>query len=990
METRARLGTTLGKPVRNTAAEPRPQTAVSGIYLNARSLKTVSSAINKMVELHNLVASHEANIVAVTETWLNANVLDGEILPQRFCLHRKDRSATCPDRRGGGILLAIDATLASSRRQDLEPPCEILVCEIAPTGSAKIAVILCYRPPNSDTDAFVVHLEQTLHRVCRQYSRICLLGDFNLPGIKWTHPPVTTSNFDLMFVHLMDSYNLCQLNVIPSNVHNHFLDLIFSNTENLISDVSGHNDEFPSDHAVLHFNVNMKHTKTQGPKRVRYNYKRADYAGLFTQLRSILSVDIANCTDVNELWSYCYNAICQAVDLAVPKASANRSGNAPWIDGEARHEIHRRNTAWRRAKQLGTAEAWTQFRVIRNRCKAFLRSKYDHFVHSLGVTCKRNPKRFWSFFKAKANSRSIPVTVHLHDVESSDPLAKATLFNEYFTSVFNNDAMPVPPDPHPPFVVNSSIPDPVFTLDHVHSILRSLNQNKACPPKDISPVILSKCADVLAPLLNVLFNVSIQYHAVPSEWKKAHIVPVFKKGNKHSVHNYRPISLLPVVSKVMERCIFNHLYPFLESKIHPLQHGFMKGKSCATQLLKVYHEIGLILDKGGQVDVIFLDFSKAFDCVPHNLLLFKLEYFYGICGNMLEWLKDYLSERKQKVLIENVCSNFEAVTSGVPQGSILGPLMFLLYINDMAFLNSSCSIALFADDSKCFKQVHSLNDCLSLQHDLDVLFNWSCSWKMDFNASKCKVLSITRSNDPIVFNYSMNGTVLEKVGNFKDLGVVVDETLSFTDHVDSVISKSSKVCGFIKRSLGFNAPTSVKLQLFLTLCRSILDYASVLWSPQNKLLIKRLESVQRSMTKYILNDFISPYVERCSSLRILPLSYRREMNDLLFFYKFFIIESNSLFPDEIRPIENHMNLRSSNVLTLHCPTVRTERFISSYFIRIVRMWNNLPLLIKECSRFNDFKCKLLSFYTEKLGNNFNVDRSCTWTTICRCTGFYHT
>lgn len=988
MEKRGRLGATLGKPVKNTAADPKPPSGMSGIYLNARSIKTVSSSVNKLVELHNLVSSHEASIVAVTETWLNANVLDGEILPARFCLHRKDRSATCPDRRGGGILLAVDASLSSTRRQDLEPPCEILVCEIAQTGSTKIAVLLCYRPPSSDFIAFVAHLEQTLVAVCRQYSLVGLLGDFNLPGIEWMQPPVTNSDRDLSFVHLMNSYNLSQLNVTPSNMHGHFLDLIFSNTEGLITDIGGLNDEFPTDHTVLRFNLNMKRVKPQGPKRVLYNYKRADYEALFTQLRSILSAHIVNCIDVNELWSYCYNAVTQAVESAVPKVSSNRGGDAPWIDGEARHVIHLKNTAWRRAKRLGTEEAWARYRVIRNRCKTLLRSKYDDFVNLLAVTCKSNPKRFWSFVKAKSNNRSIPVTVHLHNVENSDPLAKATLFNEYFTSVFNGNAMPLPPNPHPPFVVSDSIPDPVFTTYQVHTILCSLNQNKACPPSDISPVILSKCSDVLAPILNVLFNTSIQSHSVPNEWKKAHIVPVFKKGDKQSVQNYRPISLLPAVSKVMERLIFNHLYPFLECKIHPLQHGFMKGRSCCTQLLKVYHEIGSILDKGGQIDVIFLDFSKAFDCVPHNLLLYKLESFYGISGNMLEWFRDYLTDRKQKVLVENVCSEFEAVTSGVPQGSILGPLMFLLYINDMAFLDTSCSIALFADDSKCFKQVRSSNDCLSLQHDLDVLYKWSCSWQMDFNASKCKVLSITRSHDPIVFNYCMNGTPLEKVGSFKDLGVVVDETLSFTEHVNSTISKSSKVCGFIKRSLGFNAPTSVKLQLYLTLCRTVLDYGSVLWSPQSKLLIKQLETVQRSMTKYILNDFVSPYTLRCSALHILPLSFRREMSDLLFFFKFFIIKRNSLFSDEIRPCERNPNLRSSNTLSLHCPIVRTERFMSSYFIRIVRLWNNLPVFIKGCTNFNDFKSNLLSFYTDKVVD-FNVERSCTWTTICRCTGFYH-
>ena len=456
------------------------------------------------------------------------------------------------------------------------------------------------------------------------------------------------------------------------------------------------------------------------------------------------------------------------------------------------------------------------------------------------------------------------------------------MFNDYFVSVFSKGCS-APPALSYDNVPAVAIPDPKFSVTEVSHVLLNLIPNKASAPNDLSPKILSKCAHLLAPSLCVLFNVSIATHTVPSEWKQTNVVPVFKKGDKHSVKNYRPISLLCVVSKVMERCIFNHLYPFVAPFIHHLQHGFMKHKSCTSQLLKVYNTIGSILDKGGQIDIIFLDFSKAFDCIDHTMLLYKLHNLFGIGGNLLMWIQDYLSGRTQRVLVEHANSVFKDVSSGVPQGSILGPMLFLLFINGMPSVTTSCTTALFADDSKCFKQIVDVNDCQSLQKDLDALYNWSKAWKMDFNPTKCKVLSISRSRNPIVFAYKMNDVILEHVTTFKDLGVIIDESLSFTSHIDVVLSKCSRVCGMIKRSVGFSAPVNVKLELFKTLCRSILDFGSQLWSPQNVTFIRKVESIQRSMTRYILNDYVLSYTDRCLLLHLLPLSYRREVSDLLFF-----------------------------------------------------------------------------------------------------------
>ena len=839
--------------------------------MNARSLKTVSNSVNKLVEFANIVAMYDSKITAVTETWLTSSVQDGEILSPQFCIHRKDRCSTLPDTRGGGVLLAVDNSLPSRRRKDLEPPCELLVCEIAPYASQKIAILLCYRPPNSDLRDFIHHLECTLFRVHREFTIICMLGDFNLPLIDWHNTDnVFSNNVFRDFVVLTQMYHLSQVNHVASNVHNNFLDLIFVNS-NIVHDISGHSD-FPSDHVVLHFGLQMQRRPRNGPERVVFNYKGANYDLLFSELQAASLLDvIMQCHDVDTMWLAWYNAVMSVIESVVPKVIIRNSSQPPWFDGQVRHAIKCKRTAWRRAKRCDSEETWAQYRAERDSTKRLLKKKHGDFINSLGVTCKENPKRFWSFFKGKTNSKTLPDTLYCEGSETRDPSAKATLFNDYFVSVFTNDSVSHSVS-HETNV--NVISDPVFTVDEVSCILSKLNTNKACAPNDISPVILSKCAHILAPSLCAMFNVSILCHTVPSDWKKTSVVPVFKKGDKHDVKNYRPISLLSVVSKVMERCMFNFLYPLVAPQIHHLQHGFMKHKSCTTQLLKVYNFIGSILDKGGQIDILFLDFSKAFDSVSHQLLLYKLRHFYSIEGNTLKWIEDYLSDRTQRVLVEGATSDFKNVTSGVPQGSILGPLLFLLYINDMASVGTACTLALFADDSKCFKSIVNLNDCYTLQNDLDKLYNWSRTWKMDFNPTKCKVLSIHRSRNPIIFYYRMNDVVLEHVSTFKDLGVIIDETLSFTAHIDSILNKCSKVCGMIKRSVGFSAPVNVKLQLYKTLCRSIMDFSSQLWSPQSKMLIIKTESIQRSMTKYILNDFISSYRDRCVELELLPLSYQ--------------------------------------------------------------------------------------------------------------------
>ncbi|MEE4246980.1 MAG: reverse transcriptase family protein [Kangiellaceae bacterium] len=488
--------------------------------------------------------------------------------------------------------------------------------------------------------------------------------------------------------------------------------------------------------------------------------------------------------------------------------------------------------------------------------------------------------------------------------------------------------------PNSHFVFNNDVPIPEFTIDDVVNVLKDLDVNKASPPSDISPFLLKNCRSVLASQLTFIFNRSVSSGTVPLQWKKANVVPIHKKGKRADVSNYRPVSLLPCASKVLERCLFNHLYSFIKRVLYNMQHGFMKNRSSTTQLLKCYDLIGRILDEGGQVDVIYLDFSKAFDSVSHSLFLFKLEHFYGISGSLLDWFKDYLSNRVQRVVVEGEESDWTPVTSGVPQGSILGPFLFLLFINDMPRSVSSAFTALFADDCKIFMPINSNRDSVLLQSDLNELLKWSTNWGMAFNPSKCKVLTITRSHSPVSFNYHLDGNVLERVCEFRDLGVVFNKNLSFTPHIECIVLKANRVSGIIKRTVGYSAPQYVKLRLFTTLVRPILENCSQVWSPSFKKDIYFIESTQRSMTKYVLNIFTDEmsYCHRLQALHILPLSYRREVADLMFVFKYLKGFINVDFTDEVSILNNTRTLRSSNTgLLLQNRIVRTETFKASFF-----------------------------------------------------------
>ncbi len=325
------------------------------------------------------------------------------------------------------------------------------------------------------------------------------------------------------------------------------------------------------------------------------------------------------------------------------------------------------------------------------------------------------------------------------------------------------------------------------------NVLYHLDPNKASGPDNIPIRLLKECASAIAPSLTCLFNKSLKLGTLPSEWKLPNVIPLHKNGNKSYVENYRPISLMCVVAIVLERCVYNRLIDHIQNIISAAQHGFLRGKSCTSQLLSVLHRISENLDMGKQTDILYYGIAKAFDTVDHTLLVNKLRRL-GFNGNILKWFIDYLSGRQQWVLLNGEISK--------TFGSILGPLLFLIYINDLpeSMTSPSVDISLFADDTKCFSIVESLADARVLKTEAGNMEKWAQSERLKFNAQKCKVLSITRKRRPLVAEYIIKGETLLHVSSQKDLGVTFSSDLSWSVHIQEQVTKANRMLGMLKRS----------------------------------------------------------------------------------------------------------------------------------------------------------------------------------------------
>jgi Reverse transcriptase (RNA-dependent DNA polymerase) len=495
-----------------------------------------------------------------------------------------------------------------------------------------------------------------------------------------------------------------------------------------------------------------------------------------------------------------------------------------------------------------------------------------------------NKKRFFSYIKRKTKTR--PGVGPLKDDQGrtiQDDKEMAAVLNSFFSGVFTREDTTEIPEPEN-IAGGHELRDISITVKEVKNKIKKLREDSATGPDGIGPLLLKKLANELAWPLTRIMRLSLREGVVPDDWKTANVTPIFKKGRKTDPGNYRPVSLTSVSFRILESVIKDKIVAHLDRHrlIKNSQHGFMKGRSCASNLLSFLEKVTASLDNGDAVDVIYLDFAKAFDTVPHERLKKKLKA-HGITGDLLKWIAAWLDGRKQRVCLNGKESTWAEVLSGVPQGSVLGPLLFMIFINDLDAAVSLAEILLkFSDDTKLARVISDERDWQELQTAINGLMDWSVKWGMRFNIQKCKVMHLGRQNERR--DYVMGGSTLSVTKEEKDLGVLICDNLKPAAQCTKAAKTAQTVLGQITRAFQYREK-KVFMQLYKQYVRPHLEFAVQAWSPWQQADKDTLEKVQKRAVGMVSGLRSHDYEGRLRELGLTTLEERRHQADMLLMFK---------------------------------------------------------------------------------------------------------
>ena len=624
--------------------------------------------------------------------------------------------------------------------------------------------------------------------------------------------------------------------------------------------------------------------------------------------------------------------------------------------------MRRRDKAYKKCKKLGRPSDEAKFQRLKREVQRECRQAYWNHIEEIVTPDPDNTsmycgmKKFWKFIKQQRTDFSGVAPLKVNGTLVNDPLAKAEALNSQFHSVFTSETDPCNLTP-PAETTPSMLPITISTAG-VLNLLRSLKPGKAPGPDMISSRVLKELADELAEPLADIFQVSLEKGQVPTDWKHANVTPVFKKGQRYDCANYRPISLTCIASKVMEHIIASSMmrHAKYHSLLYDRQHGFREGRSCETQLLEFINDVTNNVQDRQQTDVCILDFSKAFDKVGHKRLVRKLQW-YGIDGMVNRWIEDFLQNRHQAVVVDGLKSTNKPVVSGVPQGSVLGPCLFLFYINDIAD-NLHSTTRLFADDTMLYITVSSQSDADLLQSDLDTLARWESTWMMEFHPGKCEVITVSRGRNPIHYKYTLHGQELNHVDSTKYLGVHITKDLRWDRHIDAIANKANKSLNFLRRNIKIGNP-QIKQQAYKALVRPILEYGQTVWDPHTASAAQRLEAVQRRAARFVTNRYrrTSSVTNMIEHLQWEPLTARRHHARLVMFYKIHTERVAIQMP--LQSKNRRAPTRNENSPSYVIPSSTTDYHRLSFFPRTVREWNCLPDSTVRMPSVDTFKASLL-------------------------------
>lgn len=876
-----------------------------------------------------------------------------------------------------GVVIYVKSVLRAQEvvTKEMSSVSECVFVEIALDDGDKLLVGNVYRSPNSEKGNND-KLNQLLCDITENRTHVLVTGDFNHPEIDW-QTMTTPSSMDqkhvaAVFLETVRDTFLFQHVTEPTHYRGdntpNVLDLVFSNEEAMIRNLSHCAPLGKSHHQVLCFDFVCSLT-SQGTREAKYNYMKGDFVKLRAYVSGQDLLSQIQGKSVSDAWSCFKETLDAGIAQFIPRSrngNPNKPKKPPW-GYRAMAILKKKRLTYQRYLETRDGKDYLAYARARNKAKGECRKAVKEHEQSIAREAKKNPKAFFAYSRSKTKVREGVSDLKDSSGEKvSDDKMKANILNDFFCSVFTKENLDNLPHLEPR--LDSDIPkleNIVFSRDDVLKKLKNLDPSKSCGPDGLHPRLLKELAEELADPIAELFTISFAEGKLPHQWKDANVTPLFKKGDKSEAGNYRPVSLTSILCKIMEAIVRDSIVEHMEANgcVSKCQHGFLAKRSCVSNLLSVLDKWTEFLDEGTPVDVIYLDFAKAFDSVPHERLLVKLES-YGITSHVAAWVRDFLTGRRQRVRINDCFSNWSSVTSGVPQGSVLGPVLFVLYINDLPeVVKSLCEM--YADDTKVFSPVLTDEQRKKLQGDLDSLVEWADKWQLRFNADKCKVLHLGYGNPEFEYDMKRHASdervTLGATEVEKDLGVQVDKDLKFATHIESQVNKANKILGLIRRSYQFLDAQSMKL-LFSALVRPHLECANTIWFPKFEKDKKLIEGVLQRATRLIPHLKSLDYEERLKRLDIPSMKYRRDRGDMIEVFKhlngYYTVNQKLLVRDVDSVTRGHEfkleKRRGKTTLRLHF-----------FGFRVVNAWNALPASVAEAPNLQTFKSRLDALWKDR-------------------------
>ena len=931
---------------------------------------------------------HCLPFIALTETWLKSYISDAQLHIPGYVVSRSDREK----RVGGGVLLYSHTNIPVSMSDSFDDGiCEGLFCKF---GTANTCVAVAYRPPNAPVSSFnslLNFFSSCIDLLNDDSLDLLICGDFNLPLINWD--PLTllpggssdTQQSAQSLLAFMSKYLLSQYVLTPTRGQS-VLDLFITNNSRLVTNVQSESTHL-SDHNMV--DIMLAHNPVSMEKATIPNFNeesfrsldfhKADYDSLRGMLGEVNWSHLRASCSFEEFPAVFTDKLFEICSACVPRKTVP-TGRPKHLNALRR----KRNRQNARLQALVKKDA-PQEHIQKVRYKVAL-LQYDircGYVKKRDEkeTCaiekiKSNPKFFYSYAKSLSKIKSsINMLFDSKGEVTTNTQKMADLLQKQFSSVFSDPDSPDIQDPDfpPPTIQHPQQPDLDFMLtdDAIASAIKAIPSDSASGPDGIPAIVLKNCAKELLSPLRIIWEESFDRGTVPKYYKDTIITPLYKKGDRARAVNYRPVALTSHVIKVFERVIRGSTVDFIEKNqlLCDNQHGFRAGRSCLTQLLSHVDDIVQGLTKNADTDAIYLDFAKAFDKVDHKLLLKKLRRL-GFHEKLVQWIESFLTGREQRVVLDGVSSVAAIVLSGVPQGTVLGPLLFILFINDMKLCVTGSIIRFFADDTRILRHIYSLADTKVLQEDLLSVVQWAKRNNMALHEDKFELLVHRHRHNNSLSNYPFaildqtyqvsDGNMLYPAEAVKDLGVIVSSDLSWTPHVSMIAERARKVAAWVLSAFKTRNKLTM-MTLYKSLIRSHLEYCCPLWSSSKNADIQQLEGVQRTFTSRIAGYRHLNYWQRLKALNLMSLQRRRERYMIIHMWKILHGQCPNDINIQFSQSSRHGKKAVIPQLAQSCSQRNQTLQETSFRVMGPRLWNIIPAHINGLEDPLLFKEKLTNF-----------------------------